>query len=182
MIICVALSLSQLLDLYKRTEFIVYFSILISLAVGLIAASYIIEAICFNPERRKKSAFKNMSMDKIKRMCGIMFAVSGGVIASITVLLASTGVRLVSSSIQGPNEFTTFTPYVLIFILLVSAFTQVFCMNSGLRICDAIVVVPIFFTFYSVLALFNQNVWIIYLLKSNQLCRVATSVSQIGTE
>jgi hypothetical protein len=32
-------------------------------------------------------------------------------------------------------------------------------MNAGLKACDTVTVVPIFFAFYSILALFNSNVY-----------------------
>ena len=152
--------MEKLLALYQRPQFIAYFSALISIALLLIVASYVVEHIALNEQRRANSLFKMIEdEDKLKRLCGALFAMSGGVVASFTVLLAETGVRLLSTTLQGSNQFKGATAWIILLILLVSCITQVVCLNSGLRICDAIVVVPVFFTFYSVLALFNQNMY-----------------------
>lgn len=76
-------------------------------------------------------------------------------IASVTVQLAQTGVKLVTTSFDGQNQFSGWTAWIIILILIVSAVAQVVCMNSGLRVCNATTIVPVFFAFYSTLSLCN---------------------------
>lgn len=153
------LTLDELLKLYRRTDFIIYFSILIFISLSVIAFSTWLNYLVNNFERRSKSLFRTIRINKMKQFVGVGFAVSSGLVASVTVLLAETGVRLLSSTFQGDNQFIGATPWVILTILLISAFTQIFCINAGLRVSDAVIVVPIFFSFYSTLALFNQNVY-----------------------
>jgi hypothetical protein len=74
-------------------------------------------------------------------------------------LLAESGVRLVGVSAAGNNQFTSFQPFLIIFILLVTAFAQVYCMNSALKFASAVTVVPVFFAYYSILGFFNSNIY-----------------------
>ena len=112
-------------------------------------------------DKRATAAFgiAGMKKRKLRKLIGLMFAISGGIIASETVILLESSVQLMKTTFSGQNQFTSFQPFLIIIILLITAFTQVYCMNSALKVADATIVVPVFFAFYSVLALLNACVY-----------------------
>ena len=131
----------------------------------------------FDDERRSHSSvFKTIKKKRLRKIIGIFFGVIGGLIASQTVILTETrythttigikrcfdhvdSLRLVRTTIESSNQFTTFTPFLVVILAVTTAFMQVYCMNAGLKMTDAVVVVPVFFAFYSVFALINANVY-----------------------
>lgn len=66
---------------------------------------------------------------------------------------------MVVKTLNGQNQFTGIYSYIIFIILIVTAVLQVICVNSALKMCDAVTVVPVFFSFYSVLSLINSNVY-----------------------
>lgn len=156
------LSDAQLLELYAAPSFIIYFVILEVITVSTFIFTQGLRKLLQSPAMRAKSKIRILreaSLVKMKKFLGLGFAISGGLIASQTVVLAETSVRLIVQTAGGKNEFTEPFPFVLIIVCLITAFSQVYCMNSGLKVCDPVIVVPVFFAFYSTLALFNTNIY-----------------------
>jgi hypothetical protein len=143
-------------------QFIVYFSILNVIVVTiLITTRFVLVPYLRDDDKRATAAFgiAGMKKRKLRKLIGLMFAISGGIIASETVILLESSVQLMKTTFSGQNQFTSFQPFLIIIILLITAFTQVYCMNSALKVADATIVVPVFFAFYSVLALLNACVY-----------------------
>ncbi|ORY62722.1 hypothetical protein BCR35DRAFT_308959 [Leucosporidium creatinivorum] len=90
----------------------------------------------------------------IRKLAGLCWSVTGGLLAGQTLILAKSGVKLVTSAINktDPNEanqFTSVLPWIIIILLVVAAVTQVYCLNASLKCYDSTFTVPIFFATYT---------------------------------
>jgi hypothetical protein len=78
----------------------------------------------------------------IRKLAGFAWAVTGGLLSGETLILAKSGVKLVTSAINktDPNEANQFTSpltWLIIILLVVCAVAQVYCLNQGLKCYDS---------------------------------------------
>ncbi|KAI9343867.1 hypothetical protein DFJ73DRAFT_761814 [Zopfochytrium polystomum] len=108
---------------------------------------------------------------------GLLYAVIGGVAASSTLLLAKSGIELVIISIaERENQFRHPLAFVIIALLVLTLFLQLFGLNKAIALTSPLVAVPLFFTHFTVLSITNS---IIYL---NQLDVLTTGrLTAIGS-
>ncbi|KAJ3019179.1 hypothetical protein HKX48_002313 [Thoreauomyces humboldtii] len=97
-------------------------------------------------------------------LIGALYGVVGGAVASETLLLTKSGVELLIVSIFDPPPTTSPTPHTMFPILLLLAlcttvFLQLYSLNRGMHHTLPTVVVPVFYTFYTVLSLANTLVF-----------------------
>ncbi|GAA6049083.1 hypothetical protein JCM3770_003878 [Rhodotorula araucariae] len=90
----------------------------------------------------------------IKQLAAFMWAVTGGLLSGQTLILAKSGVKLVTSAINktDPNEANQFTSpltWLIVILLVVCAVTQVYALNLALQAGDSTLVVPVFFSVYT---------------------------------
>ncbi|KAI7903598.1 uncharacterized protein BX663DRAFT_507038 [Cokeromyces recurvatus] len=157
------ISLESLKVLFVRPVFIIYFSILNIVAFGgffvLIWLNY---WVIMDDSRKQKHQLPScMSPKKMKRAAGLLFSIEGGVLASETLLLAKSGVKLFTLSIQSQvNQFNDNTSRFILLALLVTAILQVYCLNTALKLYSSVVVVPIFYGTYTALGLVNTIIYL----------------------
>ncbi|GAA5907284.1 uncharacterized protein JCM6883_001158 [Sporobolomyces salmoneus] len=101
----------------------------------------------------------------IRKAAGFAWAVTGGLLSGETLILAKSGVKLVTSAIHktDPNEANQFTSpltWIIIILLVVCAVAQVYCLNMGLKCYDSTFQVPIFFSVYTVSGFINSLVYL----------------------
>jgi hypothetical protein len=65
--------------------------------------------------------------------------------------------RLLETTVQGHNQFTSPTPFILLVVMAALAIFQVYCTNAGLKRCETVIIAPTFFAVFSVLTLCNTN-------------------------
>lgn len=111
-----------------RPIFIIYFSALNIIAFGgLIISIWSNWAISDETRKSKSQIFRNMNQKKMKHIVGLMFSIEGGLLASETLLLAKSGVKLFTLSIQSQvNQFNDNTSRFILLALLVTAILQVY--------------------------------------------------------
>ncbi|KAF9403787.1 hypothetical protein BGZ94_004525, partial [Podila epigama] len=97
---------------------------------------------------------------RIKKVVAMIMSASGGLLASETLLLAKSGVRLITSSLSGRNQFQDSLSYFILAILLLTAVLQVYCLNTALKIYDSVLVVPVFYGFYTTFGLINSIIYL----------------------
>lgn len=76
----------------------------------------------------------------IRKAGGLSWAITGGVLAGTTLILAKSGVKLVSSAIantEASNPIKSPLTWLIVILLVVSAVAQVVCLNSGLKCCKS---------------------------------------------
>lgn len=154
-----SISLESLKILFVRPIFIIYFS-----ALNIIVFGGLFISVWSNwdiESRIKKHWFANMSEKKTKRIIGLMFSIEGGLLASETLLLAKSGVKLFTLSIQSHvNQFNDNTSRFIILALVITAILQVYCLNTALKLYSSVVVVPVFYGTYTALGLVNTIIYL----------------------
>ncbi|CAG8452239.1 840_t:CDS:2 [Ambispora leptoticha] len=155
------LTLERLKALFMRPIFIVYFSILDLLTFGVLGVALYAYWFAKNEQRKKMhNYFRSLETKRLKKMVGMAMAGVGGMLASQTLLLAKSGVLLLSKSLQGDNQFTDNLSLFILFGLAVTSVLQIFCLNTALKLHDSVLVVPIFFGFYTTMGLINSMIYL----------------------
>ncbi|KAK4517644.1 uncharacterized protein ATC70_000984 [Mucor velutinosus] len=156
------ISLESLKVLFVRPIFIIYFSVLnIAAFGGLIISIWSNWAISDETRKRKSQIFATMKQKKMKHIVGLMFSIEGGVLASETLLLAKSGVKLFTLSIKSQvNQFNDNASRLILLALLVTAILQVYCLNTALKLYSSVVVVPVFYGTYTALGLVNTIIYL----------------------
>lgn len=149
------LTLPELKALFSRPVFIIYFSILnVVIAMFLSLGLYVFWAITMDDEsgqlrknmktrltkllgtnRFTRASGLTLESDegvraeecdlRMKKVVAMIMSACGGLLASETLLLAKSGVRLISSSLNGHNQFQDSLSYFILCILLLTAILQV---------------------------------------------------------
>ncbi|KAG2227984.1 hypothetical protein INT45_012008 [Circinella minor] len=176
------ISLENLKLLFTRPIFIIYFSALnIITFSGLIFAIWSRWILADDNRKRNSQLFFNMKPKRMYRIVGLMFSLEGGMLASETLLLAKSGVKLFTLSVNSQvNQFTDNTSRFILLALLVTAVLQavqyvhkiflleqkergtviVYCLNTALKLYSSVVVVPVFYGTYTALGLVNTIIYL----------------------
>ncbi|CAG8541136.1 27899_t:CDS:2, partial [Racocetra persica] len=155
------LTLEKLKSLMTRPLFIVYFSFLDILTFALFGVALYCYWILQDEQRKMRdSFFKGIETKRLKKTVGMTMAGVGGLIASQTLLLAKSGVKLFYISVTISNQFTDNLSYFILVGLLVTAILQVYCLNTALKLHDSVLVVPMFYGFYTAMGLVNSMIYL----------------------
>lgn len=90
----------------------------------------------------------------IRQLAAFAWAVTAGLLSGQTLILAKSGVKLVTSALHktDPNEANQFTSplsWLIVILLVVCAVTQVVALQLALKCFDATFVVPVLFATYT---------------------------------
>ncbi|KAG0371479.1 hypothetical protein BGX24_001617 [Mortierella sp. AD032] len=88
---------------------------------------------------------------RLKKVVAMIFSACGGLLASETLLLAKSGVKLITSTLAGDNQFTDYLSYFILFVLVFTAILQLY---------DSVLVVPTFYGFYTAFGLINSTIYL----------------------
>ncbi|KAI8816329.1 uncharacterized protein EV422DRAFT_546313 [Fimicolochytrium jonesii] len=174
-------TLEDLLRLFTRPAFIIYFSIQGSLVLALFAAikylEYGVDALRFFsvvPTRSSPAAVvttettpllarkaSQVEVASVKgEWVGALYGVVGGVVASETLILTKSGIELLIVSIfETDKQNRGFFSFGLVAVLCVTVFLQLYSLNRALHYALPTIIIPIFYTFYTILSLFNTLVY-----------------------
>jgi uncharacterized BrkB/YihY/UPF0761 family membrane protein len=93
--------------------------------------------------RRIKAVVEGWSQSRpdasIRKAGGLSWAITGGVLAGTTLILAKSGVKLITSAIantEASNPIKSPLTWLIVILLVVSAVAQVVCLNAGLKCCE----------------------------------------------
>ncbi|KAI7902167.1 magnesium transporter NIPA-domain-containing protein [Cokeromyces recurvatus] len=141
--------INDLITLYKKPTFIVYFSILeFFILSGLITTHY------FEYTIMKKKPTK--SMENIKKYCGMSYGILSGNISSQSMLFAKSGIELIILSIASDeNQLKYALTWILLAMMIMTAILQLFYLNKGLQLCDTVILVPLSSCTFNLSCLFN---------------------------
>ncbi|KAF9401964.1 hypothetical protein BGX21_000064 [Mortierella sp. AD011] len=90
----------------------------------------------------------------------LSYAALGGMMASYTVLFAKSLINLLVTSIfDGDNQFTSALAWVILVVTVVTAVSQVYWINMGLKKYDALLQVPVFFTIWVLLDIVGGGIY-----------------------
>ncbi|KAF9436075.1 hypothetical protein BGZ76_004893 [Entomortierella beljakovae] len=97
---------------------------------------------------------------KLRKLVAMIMATTGGLIASQTLLLAKSGIKLVTSTLAGHNQFKDMLSFFILFVLVFTAILQVYCLNTALKLYDSVMVVPMFYGYYTAFGLINSTIYL----------------------
>ncbi|KAF8953610.1 NIPA-like protein 3, partial [Entomortierella lignicola] len=90
----------------------------------------------------------------------LAYAALGGMMASYTVLFAKSLINLLVTSIfNGQNQFTSGLAWVILVVTVITAVSQVYWINMGLKKYDALLQVPVFFTIWVLLDIVGGGIY-----------------------
>lgn len=78
----------MLLKLYKRGVFIGYFVTLLTVAISVFLLALHLNRLGSSEPKRIKSVFSRVKSSRLQKLAGVCYAVTGGMNASFTVILA----------------------------------------------------------------------------------------------
>ncbi|KAI9285698.1 hypothetical protein BC943DRAFT_322834 [Umbelopsis sp. AD052] len=156
------ITLDSLKVLFVRPVFIIYFSVLnVITFAGLFFGLYTRWVMAKEERKLKSRIYRRVKPKTLKKIAGLLFSLDGGMLASETLLLAKSGVKLFTLSISSQvNQFTDNTSRFILLALMVTAVLQVYCLNTGLKLSSSVIVVPIFYATYTALGLVNTMVYL----------------------
>ncbi|KAJ3027143.1 hypothetical protein HK097_006223, partial [Rhizophlyctis rosea] len=98
--------------------------------------------------------------EKHAEIIGILYALLGGLAASETLLLAKSGVELlISSVVHNENQEHGLVSLTILLVLILTLFLQLYCLNRGLHYSLPTLVVPLFYTMYTCFSLINSIIY-----------------------
>ncbi|CAJ0869980.1 9475_t:CDS:2, partial [Entrophospora sp. SA101] len=172
------LTIDNLKELMSRTEFIIYFSILNFLILITLAITLYVYWVLFDDRRKRKHSYiKYIDPVRLGKFIGMIMAIIGGLIASQTLLLAKSGVKLIYYSIIYTNQFDDALSSIILVLLAITAILQVYCLNTALKLHDSVLVVPMFYGIYTTMSISNS---LIYLDQLNTYPPYALALVVIG--
>ncbi|CAJ0768393.1 24682_t:CDS:2, partial [Entrophospora sp. SA101] len=153
-------SLEDLIELYKRPAFIVYFSIVEFVVIILLSLNKYGEYILDKILRNEQDPIFGWSMKKFQTHLGISYGCVGGMISSQSLLFAKSGIELlVLTIIYQDNQFNQLLSWVIVIILVITSLLQLYYLNKGLRLCDTVILIPLSFCSYNLSTIFNGLVY-----------------------
>ncbi|GBB83546.1 hypothetical protein RclHR1_10240007 [Rhizophagus clarus] len=156
------LTLGSLKALVTQPVFVIYFSVLNFVAFILLIGGLYCDWILLNEKRKERSGcFNNIETANLKKLTGIDIAIVAGLFASQTLLLAKSGVKLAYVSLSTRvNQFTDLTGWFVLIFLIITAILQIVCLNEALKLCDSVLVMPIFLGLYTTMGLINTLIYL----------------------
>ncbi|KAF9112520.1 hypothetical protein BGX27_003240 [Mortierella sp. AM989] len=185
-----SLTLTELKALFSRVVFTIYFSIFNMVIVALLSIGlYAYWAISLDDgsgqirknmkakltnmlETSRFAKFSGLSFAenegleaeakdlKLRKLVAMIMATAGGLIASQTLLLAKSGIKLITSTLNGQNQFRDMLSFFILFVLVFTAVLQVYCLNTALKLYDSVMVVPMFYGYYTAFGLINSTIYL----------------------
>jgi len=149
------LTLTDLKGLFSRVVFVIYFSILNTIIFSFLALGmYAYWAISLDDDsgqmrknmktrltqllgKNRLARASGLTLEgdegleaeardqRLKKVVAMIMSSCGGLLASETLLLAKSGVKLITSTLAGQNQFTDNLSYFILFVLVFTAILQV---------------------------------------------------------
>lgn len=150
-------NLDTLFDIYSSTRFQYYAFIIILLVFGMYSCITSIEekyAIYDNTNLRRYCYLPNSAVHRLHRF---LYPALSGVIGAQSVLLGKCTAEAIKTTLTFEDQQISdrVELWIVVFLMLTSVFAQVYWLNSGLQIFDALYCVPIFQTFWILISIFG---------------------------
>ncbi|KAI9229647.1 MAG: hypothetical protein DHS80DRAFT_13625, partial [Piptocephalis tieghemiana] len=96
----------------------------------------------------------------IKYLLPLAYAGLGGFMSSLTTLFAKSLINLLSESVvEKNNQFNNVVSWVILIVTVITAVSQVYWINMGLRKYDALLQVPVFYCCYNILDIIGGGIY-----------------------
>ncbi|KAG0169616.1 hypothetical protein DFQ28_010243 [Apophysomyces sp. BC1034] len=153
-------TLKDLIALYKRPAFIIYFTVVeMGTCFGLLATHLTEYGLKYRPAHIKRWCGETASAD-IKKWLGVSYGVFGANISSQAMLFAKSGLELLLVSLfSNDNQFIYPLTWMIVLALVFTAVLQLYYLNKSVQLCDTMILVPLNFCSFNVMCLFNGLVY-----------------------
>ncbi|KAI8877405.1 hypothetical protein K501DRAFT_260463 [Backusella circina FSU 941] len=156
-------SLEDLMRLYRKNAFIIYFAILESFILALMILTHFLEHKCIMAELKDKTGLRKIygfAPPDLKKWVGISYGVLSGNVSSQSMLFAKSGIELIILTVAyQQNQLQYPLTWFLLVMMVLTAGMQLFYLNKGLKLCDNLILVPLSFCAFNVSCLFNGLVY-----------------------
>lgn len=200
-------SLSQLLDLLNKKQFIIWMAATLVVAVGTILLAHVLKIYSSHKhfeqhlqklERSTSSSSHMVNHAQIKRsftanlppqlqlkvgrlrlIRGLSYALISGILSAHSLLVAKSAVELlVRTIVDHNNQFNRFQSWLILLALLFFALTQLYYLHLGLRLCSTSVLYPFVFCIYNIIAILDG---LIYFRQASRLSALHGGLIALGT-
>jgi magnesium transporter len=200
-------SLSQLLVLLKRRNFIIWMIGTLLVVIGTILGAHFlklwashkhIERHYLKQERPRSNSNVSLHNEGIKRSFtmnlprplqirvnrlrlarGLSYGLVSGILSAHSLLVAKSAVELiVRTIIDRNNQFNRFESWLILIALLFFALTQLYYLHLGLRLCSTSVLYPFVFCIYNIIAILDG---LIYFHQASKLSALDGGLVALGT-
>ncbi|KAF7722907.1 hypothetical protein EC973_002587 [Apophysomyces ossiformis] len=153
-------TLKDLIALYKRPAFIIYFTLVEMLTCfGLLATHLTEYGLKHRPMHMKRWCGEAICSD-IQMWLGVSYGVLGANISSQAMLFAKSGLELLLVSLfHNDNQFIYPLTWAILLALVFTAILQLYYLNKSVQLCDTMILVPLNFCSFNVMCLFNGLVY-----------------------
>ena len=100
-----------------------------------------------------------------------------GLLGSLTLLFAKSGSLLLQETFQGNNQFVYGSTYPILLMLCFFAVSGVYWMNVALTTYDVVIVVPLYFAFWSIFGIVGG---LVYFDETASMTTVQAAVFPVG--
>ncbi|KAI8993746.1 magnesium transporter NIPA-domain-containing protein [Pilobolus umbonatus] len=146
-------TLDDLITLYKRPSFIIYFAIIELFTVLGLLITHVTEYLM-------ASRPTYWIHPDLKTWLGISYGVFGANISSQAMLFAKSGLELLLLTLfHHDNQFIYPLTWFIVLALVVTSILQLYYLNRGVQLCDTIILVPLNFCSFNISCLFNGLVY-----------------------
>jgi magnesium transporter len=200
-------SLSQLLELLRRWEFIVWMAGTMTVVIGTILVAHFlklwsshrhIEHHFLKTERPTSASDDSIQPGSVKRSFtnslpralqvrvnrlrlarGLAYGLVSGILSAHSLLVAKSAVELlVRTIVDRNNQFNQFQSWLILVALLFFALTQLYYLHLGLRLCSTSVLYPFVFCIYNIIAILDG---LIYFHQASKLSALHGGLVAVGT-
>jgi magnesium transporter len=184
--------IGELLDMFSRTPFLAWMSV----QGGIVVCILVMSRVLLRVIRRKSTAMDNTlfssalgrTIKRLKIVRGCILGCLSGMISGHCLLLAKAGAELIILSIFTKNQFSQWQSWMILlgFLILELAqvtlslcgLTQLYYLNSGLRLCSTTILYPLIFCVYNITSIFDG---LIYYQQASRLTTLQITFVAIGT-
>jgi magnesium transporter len=200
-------SLSQLLDLLNKKQFISWMIATLAVAVGTILFAHVLKIYsshkhfeqhlqklerstsgsshAVNQAQIKRSFTANLppqlqlKVSRLRLIRGLSYALISGILSAHSLLVAKSAVELlVRTIVDHNNQFNRFQSWLILIALLFFALTQLYYLHLGLRLCSTSVLYPFVFCIYNIIAILDG---LIYFRQASRLSALHGGLIALGT-
>ncbi|KRH92509.1 Drug/Metabolite Transporter (DMT) Superfamily, partial [Pseudoloma neurophilia] len=159
-------SLCELLKMYQRKETIIWFSVIL---IFIFAMFLVVKLIEVNSEWAfEDDFFSFLQNDRfyfeetgriLKYTMIFLYVALSGTIASFTTLFAKSFGEMVDQTILGDNQFLYGVTYLFFTNIVIFTALQIYWLNKALRHYDALLVIPLFFVFWTFFSIITAGIY-----------------------
>ncbi|TGJ82832.1 hypothetical protein E0Z10_g5931 [Xylaria hypoxylon] len=161
-------SLTELLELLGRWQFIVWMSLQAVIVLGIAIS---IEFM---------NHFKNISQNpKFRLARGLAYGCISGILSAHSLLFAKSAVELILRTIaDSDNQFVHWQSWILVLGLVALALSQLYYLHRGLKLVSTSVLYPLVFCIYNIIAILDG---LIYFRQTDLITPLHGGLIALGT-